>query len=199
MTLHVQFLTMLMMILGGFYLGVALDTFRRFSWHWKHNVFLKYFLEICFWLSQSLILFYFLYHVNAGELRLYIFLSCLLGFAAYKALAASFYKQLLEIFIRILRGIYHLFERIVQLLIISPIKWIFRVIFSVTLWVIQLIFTILFWLLKVLLYPIKGFLKFIYQRLPKRFQDILYKFAGFYSTIKNICIKVLQYITFKRR
>src|SRR5699024_4293439 len=96
MTLHVQLLTMIFMVLSGLYLGMALETFRRFSPLWRKNKFLVYFLEICFWLVQTLIIFYVLYRVNAGELRLYIFVACLLGFATYQALIASLYKRLLE-------------------------------------------------------------------------------------------------------
>jgi len=188
-----------MMILGGFYLGMAVDTFRRFSWHWKRHVFLRYFLEICFWLMQSLILFYLLFRVNNGEIRFYIFLSCLLGFATYQALAASVYQKLLEVIIRILRGIFQFVKRLIQVLIVSPVKWLFMIAFTIVLWVLQLISTILYWVLKVLFFPFGALITFVYQRLPKKVHRFLYKFAGFYSTMKNIYIKCLQYITFKRR
>lgn len=180
-------------------MGMALDTFRRFSWHWSHRSFLKYFLEICFWLTQSLILFYLLFRVNAGELRFYIFLSCLLGFAAYQALAASAYKQLLEVFIRILRSVYQFFERLINVLVISPVKWIIKGVYTVLSWVIGLVLSIIFRILKLLWYPIKAFMIFIYRRLPKKVQRNVYKCAGFYSRMKNILMKGFRYITFKRR
>lgn len=199
MTLHVQFMTIIMMVSGGFYLGMALDTFRRFSWHWKKRAFLKYFLEIGFWLVQSLILFYVLYRVNNGELRLYVFLSCLLGFATYQALASNIYKQLLESIVRILRTIYRFFERLIQVLVITPIVWILKTIYMMVLWVIRLVMTVLLWVLSTLFYPIRRLVGFIYQRSPKKIHHFLYKFVRIYSTIKHTCIKWLQFITFKRR
>src|SRR5699024_12815245 len=129
MTLHVQFMSLISMVIGGFYLGMAIDTFRRFSTYWERNVFFKYLLEICFWLMQSLILFYVLFRVNDGEIRFYIFLSCLLGFATYQALAASIYKQLLEGVIRIVRSIYRFFKRLIEVLIIIPVKWLVTTLF----------------------------------------------------------------------
>lgn len=199
MTLYVQFMTMIVMVIGGFYLGMALDTFRRFSWHWGHKPFLKYALEICFWLIQSLVLFYVLFRVNAGELRLYVFLSCLLGFAAYKALAAPVYKQILEGIIRILLAVYLFFERLVHVLIITPVKWVIKEIYMVLSWLIRIVFLILFRILQLLLYPVKALLIVIYRRLPKKLQRNLYKSAGLYSKIKKIYRKGIHYITFKRR
>src|SRR5690625_5859173 len=75
MTLNVQFLTMLFMVVSGFYLGIALETFRRFSPLWRHRPVLVYIFEVSFWLIQTFIIFYVLYKVNAGELRVYIFLA----------------------------------------------------------------------------------------------------------------------------
>lgn len=59
MTLTVQFITMAAMIVSGLYLGMSLDTFRRFSPYFKNNVFLTYSLEISFWLMQAFILFFY--------------------------------------------------------------------------------------------------------------------------------------------
>src|SRR5690625_1289933 len=89
MTLSTQFITMLAMTSGGFYLGVVLDTFRRFASSWKNRIIFSYVMETSFWLTQVIILFYVLFRVNGGELRLYIFLACLLGFTIYQVLAAK--------------------------------------------------------------------------------------------------------------
>src|SRR5690625_1760968 len=85
MTLDTQFLTMIFMVLGGLYLGIAKDTFRRFSPYWKNKRFINYAMEICFWLTQTFLLFYVLFRINGGELRFYVFLACLLGYAMFQA------------------------------------------------------------------------------------------------------------------
>ena len=79
MTLSIQFITMAAMVLSGIYLGVIRDTFQRFAIYWKGRKLLSYLLEIIFWILQTLVVFYVLFLVNAGEIRLYIILACLLG------------------------------------------------------------------------------------------------------------------------
>src|SRR5690625_3097491 len=118
MTLDVQFMIMISMILGGIYLGVALETFRRFSRAWEKNTILLYIMEICFWLIQSFVLFYILFRVNGGEIRVYVILAGCLGFAIYIALVASFYIRILDRFIIIVFFIYLLFISIFNCLLI---------------------------------------------------------------------------------
>lgn len=199
MTLNVQFITMLAMVLCGFYLGLILETFRRFQPHWKDNRLLKYVMEISFWMSQVLLLFYVLFRVNAGELRFYVFLALFLGFAAYQALAAPMYKRLLEFAIRIVVACYRFVEQVIQTLIITPIKYIIKLLVTITLFIVQLVITVLLFIGKVIFLPIKWIFYMIYRLLPKRFRNFLHKTAGFYSTMKNICKKGLKYLKFKRR
>lgn len=199
MTLSVQFMTMIAMVIGGFYLGLIQDTYRRFQGYWKNNVFLLYFMEISFWLTQVLLLFYVLFRVNAGELRFYVFLACLLGFAAYQALAAPLYKRLLEQIIRIVVKCYRFLENLVQTIIIAPIKYIFQLLVALILLIGQLILSIILFAAKIIYVPLKWIAMVIYRLLPKSIQNFLHKLAGFYSTIKNTCRKGLKYLKFKRR
>ncbi|RKQ33035.1 spore cortex biosynthesis protein YabQ [Oceanobacillus halophilus] len=194
MTLSVQFLTMITMIGGGFYLGMILDTFRRFTPYWKNNIPLTYVMEICFWLTQTIILFYILFQVNAGEIRFYIFAACLLGFAMYQVFAASSYKRLLEYIIRMIASVYRFCRRVVQALIIKPITWIITTIFAIVLWILTILWTIIQFIAKLLFAPIRWIVTGIYRILPKSFQRFLHQQAGFYSKIKNIVIKWMKYI-----
>ncbi|MFZ3579240.1 spore cortex biosynthesis protein YabQ [Virgibacillus sp. DJP39] len=199
MILSIQFMTMLAMVLGGFYLGIALDTFRRASPHWKNSLFLIYFMEIGFWFSQTLLLFYILYRVNAGELRFYVFVAVLLGFAVYQALAAAAYKKLLEHLIQFTLSVYHFLAKLINMLLITPIIFIFTLLFSAIAYTIQVLFIVLLTISKVLLAPFKFIILLIYNFLPESIKNYFYKIAGFYSTMKNICKKWLKYITSKRR
>jgi spore cortex biosynthesis protein YabQ len=199
MTLSVQFITMITMILCGFYLGMIKDTYYRFRKYWNEKVFLTYLLEVCFWLTQTVLLFYVLFRINGGELRLYIFIACLLGFSAYQALAGNIYKRILEQVITIVAAICRFITRLIQVLFIAPIKWIVRAIFICILFILQVVGAILLFLFKIVAFPIKWLLKLLYRLLPKSFKKLLYKIAGFYSTMKNITIKWLKYMTFKRR
>lgn len=199
MTLSVQFITMIAMVLSGFYLGIIRDTYMRFTPYWKKRIILTYFMEICFWLTQTVLLFYVLFRVNGGELRLYIFAACLLGFSIYQVFAANSYKKILEQIIRVLTATYRFIERIIRVLIIAPIVWIVKALLLLIVFLLQAVGTILLFVLKVLILPIKWVLQLVYYLLPKPIKNYLYKIAGFYSTMKNICIKWVKYIKFKRR
>lgn len=199
MTLDVQFITMLSMIAGGFYLGIALDTFRRLSVTWKHRVFLKYFMEISFWLTQTLLLYYVLFQVNSGELRFYVFIAVLLGFAMYQAAAAKTYKQLLEHMISISIQVYQFLEKMVKIIIIAPIKFIFQLIMTVIVFTLKILLNMIRYSLSIVLIPIFWIVRMIFGMLPQTIQKKLHKIAGFYSTIENTFKKWINNLISKRR
>src|SRR5699024_5518630 len=70
-------ITMLTMIAGGVYLGFAFETYRRLTRGLRKNWLFLYVLELGFWFIQTAVLFYILFKVNEGELRIYVFLACL--------------------------------------------------------------------------------------------------------------------------
>ncbi|RDW15313.1 spore cortex biosynthesis protein YabQ [Oceanobacillus arenosus] len=199
MTLSIQFLTMATMVLSGIYLGISQDTFRRFTQYWKNQTLLTYFMEICFWLTQAIILFYVLYRVNAGEIRFYIVMACLLGFSMYQVVAANLYKRLLEHVIRVIAGFYRFCAKVVQVLLITPIRWIIIMLLTILLFILRLVGKVLFFILKLLVMPFKWIGKALYQLLPKKVKKNLHKIAGFYSKMKNICIKWAKFFKFNRR
>ncbi|MGJ9460220.1 spore cortex biosynthesis protein YabQ [Oceanobacillus sp. CF4.6] len=199
MTLSVQFLTLIAMVSSGFYLGIIQETFRRFTPYWKNSTFLTYFLEISFWLTQTGIIFYVLFRVNAGELRLYVFLACFLGFSMYQVFAKSVYKIVLEWIIQITSAIYRFFKSLFQGLIITPISWIIKLILRIIVSIITLLGSIILFILKMVLTPFWWIAIGIYKVAPSTFKNFLHKIAGFYSTMKNICYKYLKYLKSKRR
>ncbi|WP_217588324.1 spore cortex biosynthesis protein YabQ [Lentibacillus saliphilus] len=199
MTLNVQLVTMLVMIASGMYLGMAQDTYRRLSIHWKGQTLIKYVMEASFWLTQTLLLFYVLFLVNNGALRLYIFLACLLGYSTYRALVASLYQSVLETIIRIIKRVYTIFRRIVEVLIIAPLQWLFRLIVAMVLVIVNVLFSILLFLFKIIYWPIAGLFRIVYHLLPQSVQRILHKIAGFYSTMEKIVIKWTKHILRKWR
>lgn len=201
MSLSIQFLTMITMVLSGFYLGIVQETFRRLTYYWKRRVFLTYFLEISFWLTQTAIILYVLFRVNAGEIRVYVVLACILGFSMYQVFAKKTYKQLLEWIIRIVAAVYRFFNNLIHTLIIAPISWIIRTLFRLVFWVATVIFTIILFISKIVITPFIWIGKGIYQLIPDGFKKNLHKLAGFYSTMKNICYKgykKLEKLLFKR-
>jgi len=192
MTLTTQFQTMIVMIIGGIYLGVALETFRRFEYYWKKNITFNYLMEISFWLLQTLILFYLLFVVNNGEVRFYIFLAVLCGFAAYQSLIASYYRRLLERVITSFISLYHFVYQVIDTIIITPLKWVIHLLFTILL----LIFRVLSWfcwlILRVIYFPLSVIAKLCSHLIPKNAQKYLHSFAGIYSKIENSIVTRLK-------
>ncbi|WP_152657391.1 spore cortex biosynthesis protein YabQ [Oceanobacillus sp. CFH 90083] len=189
MTLSTQFLTLMTMILSGFYLGIAQETFRRFMIYWKERLFLTYFLEILFWMIQAGILFYILYRVNQGELRIYIVLACLFGFSIYQALAKQVYKKILEYLIRVFKAIYRGIERLINFLLISPLRWIFLTFYRMIRAIVIGIFKITAWLFLFLFTPFRWIGRSLFRICPQSIQKFFLHIAGFYSKMKNIVYK----------
>lgn len=180
-------------------MGMVLDTFRRFASSWKNRIILSYVMETSFWLTQVIILFYVLFRVNGGELRLYIFLACLLGFSIYQVFAARLYKSLLDRMILIIKAVYRFMERVVHFIVINPVKWLLLLIISIITGFFKVIISVFLFLFRIIAAPIKWVFQGFYHLLPTRFKIFLHKIAGFYSTMKNICIKVWKYVKSWRR
>ena len=93
MTLSTQFMTMLAMIGMGIFFGAGLDTYNRFLKRSKRKSWLVFINDILFWILQGLFIFFVLFRVNQGELRIYIFIALLCGFAS---LSKSIQRDLLK-------------------------------------------------------------------------------------------------------
>lgn len=115
-------------------------------------IFNVFFLEILFWMMQAGILFYILYRVNQGELRIYIVLASLFGFSAYQALAKQVYKRLLERLIRIFKAIYQGIEKLIKILLISPLRWIFFTFYRMIKAILIGVMKIIIWLFLFFIY-----------------------------------------------
>jgi spore cortex biosynthesis protein YabQ len=189
MTLTVQFQTMLAMVFMGIWIGMAVDTYSRFihekrKWHWLH--FLN---DLLFWLVQALLVFYVLLHVNHAEIRFYIFIALICGYAAYRALFETIYKKVLEWFVSaaaaLLRFLYNLFNS----LLIMPIKWLVMIITGILLYVLKLLQRIAIVLLKILFSPFKWIGKLVWRFIPKQkwynLKEKYLKIAGFFNSVKN--------------
>lgn len=199
MTLSVQFTVMAVMTLSGIYLGIALDTFRRFRIYWARKKWTSYFMEISFWLLQTLIVFYCLFLVNQGELRLYIILACLLGFSCYQALLRNIYLRILEWLITVFLAIYNFLKRVVIIFIILPIKWILTLCYRTLLFLFHIVVTLLTVLLKIILFPFLLIGQWLKPLVPKKLIKFYHKFRSIYSTIRNTLVKWFKSLTFKRR
>lgn len=199
MTLTVQFLTIVSMIAGGVYLGAAMDTFRRFERHWKKQIFMRYIMECGFWLLQTLLLFFLLFQVNQGEMRFYILLALLCGFAGYRALFQTSYRRVLEWLIRVIRRTILIVRRILQVLILTPIRLLLQGLLLLIGGVVTLVWKLIRVVLLILFYPFRLIGRLVWRMTPKKYRKIYSKLAGIYSKMKNIAKKALASLRRARR
>lgn len=176
MTLHTQLIAMIAMILGGLYIGFATETFRRVVDKWRDYIIVRYGFEVVYWILQTCVLFYLLYRVNDGEIRLFIGLACLLGYSMYIVLCQPWYRKFLEVLINVIRTLVSWTTHCLEVLIFQPIIWLLRVLFTL----LTGIYHVLFKLLYILSYPIVLLLK---RYLPEQFLKNISKLPSICSTI----------------
>ncbi|MCH1626928.1 spore cortex biosynthesis protein YabQ [Ferdinandcohnia quinoae] len=197
MTLTTQFYTMIAMVCMGGWLGAALDTYGRFLKRSTRANYIVFINDILFWVSQGLIIFYTLLVVNEGELRFYVFVAVLCGFAAYQSLLKSIYLRILERFIQAIIVIYQFLIRMGNLFIIKPIKMLFQLIIAILLGLVKIVLVIgnillkfVLFLLKICFAPFKWIGILIWRIVPNSLKDILenifFKCAGILRKIENM-------------
>jgi len=203
MTLSTQFLTMLAMIGMGSYFGASLDTYNRFLQRQKRKRWIVFCHDILFWLFQGLSIFYVLFLVNKGELRFYIFLVLLCGFAAYQSLLKEGYLRLLEIVISMVISIYRFIVKMVRVVIVRPLYSFVMLLLSFLIMIgkgllalAKGIWKVILFVIKVLFKPFEWVLMFFWNLLPKKIKKMVEKiynnFAGFFRKSKNTINKLIS-------
>lgn len=203
MTLTTQFVTMLAMIgMGGFF-GAALDTYNRFLKRRKRKNWIVFLNDVLFWFLQGLIIFYVLFIVNEGELRFYIFIALVCGFAAYQSLLKAMYLRFLEKVIAWIVSVWRFLVKLVIHLIYKPILALITFIISLALMLAKsllslviLLGKIIFWLLKLVLKPVRLIFLLFWKLSPekiKKFVEKIYnKNAGLFTKIKKYVSNIFK-------
>jgi len=196
MTLSTQFMTMLAMVGMGLFFGISLDTYQFFLKRAERKRIIVFFHDLLFWVLQGLLMFYVLFLVNQGEIRIYLILALLLGFAAYQALLKSIYLSFLKLIISVSVRFYQLTVKLVVNLIYKPIKTLLLFLVSVVIFLLKGLMAlvngvirVLRFILRVVLLPLKWLLSLIWLILPKKVKLNVDKYsgklAGYYTMIKK--------------
>lgn len=201
MSLTTQFYTMLAMVGIGGWIGVALDTYGRFLKRPLRARWVVFINDFMFWVVQGLILFYLLLLVNEGELRIYIFLAVLCGYAAYQSLLKRVYLRILERLIQTSLSVYRLLIKVGQVLIVRPVVGLVHLLIMILVGVVKILWGLIKWvfqflysLVKILLVPIQFLLRMIWKLVPISIRSflsrIIIQLAGIFGKIKNITNKL---------
>lgn len=197
MTLSTQFYTMIAMIFMGGWLGASLDTYHRFLQRARRKYIVVFINDILFWIVQGLFIFYALLLVNEGELRFYVFIAMLCGYAAYQSLMKNIYLRALEYMIQTAIAFYRFLIRTGDLLIVRPLKMLYQLFIVILLGLLNVLMVFGHILLKICLMvikicfaPVKWIGLLIWRFLPyaftKNVENIFYKCAGFLQKVENI-------------
>ncbi|MDQ1910937.1 spore cortex biosynthesis protein YabQ [Paenibacillus sp. GD4] len=127
MTLDVQFLTLGSMFSGGLVLGTLYDLYRVLAGQLKVPLWLKAPLDLLYWMIGTVVVFYLLYESNQGEVRPFVFLAIGIGICFYFGLLS---RIIIRIFLWLIRAVistYRFILRMIDLLIVTPIVWLYRV------------------------------------------------------------------------
>jgi len=196
MTLSTQFFTMLSMIGMGSLFGAMFDTYQRFLNRPKKKAWIVFINDLLFWIIQALLIFYTLFLVNNGELRFYIFIALVCGFAAYQSLFKGIYLRLLEMVIQFVIAIVKFLKKTFQLLIYKPVVGLIQLVITIGLvlgrglfTLVKFVFKVLLLLLKIILVPLKKIMLLFWKLLPKGIKKIVEKLynrtAGNFMKIRN--------------
>ncbi|QQZ09502.1 spore cortex biosynthesis protein YabQ [Heyndrickxia vini] len=193
MSLATQFYTMLAMISMGSFFGATLDTYNRFLKRSVRKRWIVFIHDVMFWLLQGLLIFYILFLVNFGEIRFYIFVALVCGFAAYQALMKTTYLKLLETIIYVTITIVSFLKDIFTALIYNPLKWMIILFITILVGIgkglyslVQFILKVLLLMVKILFKPIIWIGKILWRVFPTSVKKYIEKF---YIGIEGIAKK----------
>lgn len=112
MTLAIQFQTFLAMLAAGSFIAIQLDVYHRLLPQRVRSKWPQAILDLGFWIVQAVLVFYVLFNMNDGELRIYIFIAILFGFWVYWLTFRPVFLQLLEGIITVVDGIYRFIRKV---------------------------------------------------------------------------------------
>lgn len=128
MNLQTQWVTLLWMLFSGGMMGIAFDSYRVISGELRFPRWSVHALDLFYWIAAALFVFRNLYHSNQGELRFYVFLGLFIGIWIYFLFLSVITERFVVMLIKVTKRIYAVIVRIIQLLLIAPIRWLLKVI-----------------------------------------------------------------------
>ncbi|WP_042353254.1 spore cortex biosynthesis protein YabQ [Bacillus massiliigorillae] len=203
MTLSTQFYTLIAMIGMGSYFGAALDTYQLFLKRPIRSRWLVFIHDLLFWVLQAVLIFYVLFIVNQGEIRLYLFLALVCGFAAYQALLKKGYLFILNKIISFCKATLNFLKKLCMILIVKPILSIITLLFFVIKLVLKGLFTlvkmlwrVVIWCLRLVFFPIVWILRLFYNILPKpvtnKVEKLHNKTKGFFGKLQKYISSIID-------
>lgn len=129
MSIAVQFQTVLVMSACGALMGMGYDTYHVFTGRSRLPTWLLFVFDVLFWLGSMGLVFFILVKVNDGIVRFPIFIGMLFGAWVYFVIGSKKYIQFLRAVIKFCKWLYRTILRVIDLLVIRPILFVYRLVF----------------------------------------------------------------------
>lgn len=167
MNLHVQFLTMGFMLGCGLAIGFSFDAYRVLAGQLRLPRWTIPLLDLAFWAMATYFVFRVLVYSNYGQVRLFVFIGLFAGAALYFTAFSAAAVALIKWLIRLAVGLYRIFKRTVEIVIIAPIRMLYRT-FTILLGFLAAIAIFLYKIVLQLLYPVRFLSRAVWIFLKKR-------------------------------
>lgn len=121
-----QFMALVTMALCGMGLGMLFDVYRVLANTYVPSKWLYSLLDICFWMTATVAVFWVLFWSNYGEVRIFVFIGIIIGVWTYFVWFSSTMIRLTRYVIHVVQGLIRWIIRVIQLLIIKPLILLYR-------------------------------------------------------------------------
>lgn len=98
-----QLYTLLVFIISGSIIGILFDLFRILRKSFKTPDIITYIEDILFWIITGLFLLYIIFKYSFGEIRIYMFISLIIGLVTYFLTVSKYFIRLNVKIINILK------------------------------------------------------------------------------------------------
>ncbi|MDE5977587.1 MAG: spore cortex biosynthesis protein YabQ [Turicibacter sp.] len=127
MSLSVQFQLMIHVLLYGIFIAITLD-FVYIIKEIFFNSYLQWIVIVLYWLIQVPLTFVYIYNINEGIFHLYILLFLIIGAITYFKWLKNRLHHDLEILGESLFTIVRMIKKVVNILVISPMMFIYKIV-----------------------------------------------------------------------
>ena len=124
MNIKTQSFTFIIFIFVGILIGNVFDIFRIIRRSFKTPDFITYIEDILFWIISGALLLFCIFTFNNGELRLYLFVSIILGNLIYIFTLSKYFIKANTYLINILKKILYYFYSIIKKTYNPPVRFL---------------------------------------------------------------------------
>jgi len=163
-TLHVQFLTMGLMLASGLVLGAVFDFYRVLAGELRVPRWLIPLFDLAYWGFSTVFVFKVLLYSNYGQVRLFVFIGLFAGLALYFIALGRTVIRVIKWLIGLVKKLLWLLKRTVEVVLIGPILFLYKC-FTILLGFLAALAIFLYKFVLQLLYPLRLLGRFCYRLL----------------------------------